>query len=84
VRSPREIDSLRALYVDGDRVLVDLQERFAATFGVPLREAFGMSEILPVSFNPPQAARPGSIGIPCKDVEVRIVDGADSTRGNDW
>jgi long-chain acyl-CoA synthetase len=77
VRSPRDTTSLRAVYAGGDRVPIDLQERFAAVYGVPLREAFGMSETLPVCFNPLHAARPGSIGIPCKDVEVRIVDGAD-------
>jgi long-chain acyl-CoA synthetase len=77
VRSPRDMNSLRAVFAGGDRVSVDLQQRFAAACGVPLREGFGLSETFPVSLNPLHATQPGSIGFPCHDVKVRIVDGAD-------
>lgn len=76
VRSPRDTNSLRAVFAGGDRVPVDLQERFAAACGVPLREGFGMSETFLVCFNPLHAARPGSMGLPCREVEVRIADGS--------
>jgi long-chain acyl-CoA synthetase len=77
VRSPRDTNSLRTVFAGGDRVPVDLQERFAAACGVPLREIFGMSETYMVCFNPLRAIRQGSMGLPCGEVEVRIVDGED-------
>ena len=77
IRRPRDTNSLRAVFAGGDRVPVDLQERFAAACGVPLRECFGMSETYLVCFNPLHATRPGSMGLPCGDVEVRIMDDAD-------
>jgi long-chain acyl-CoA synthetase len=77
VRSPRNTNSLRAVCAGGDRVPVDLQKRFAAACGAPLSEGFGLSETYPVCSNPLHAARPGSMGLPCRGAEVRIVDGAD-------
>jgi long-chain acyl-CoA synthetase len=77
VRSPRDTNALRVVYASGDRVPVDLQDRFAAVFGVPLREGFGMSETFPVCVNSLDEARPGSMGRPLPEVEVRIVDDAD-------
>ena len=77
VRSRRDTNSLRAVFAGGDRVPVDLQERFAAACGVPLREIFGMSQTYLVCFNLPHAIRPGSMGLPCGEVEVRIVDSTD-------
>ena len=77
VRSPRDTRALRVVFGAGDRVPADLQERFAAVFGVPLREGFGMSETFPVCVNSSDEARPGSMGRPLPGVEVRIVDDAD-------
>ena len=77
VRSPRDTRALRVVFGAGDRVPVDLQERFATVFGVPLREGFGMSETFPVCVNSSDASRPGSMGWPLPEVEVRIVDDAD-------
>lgn len=75
--SPRDTSSLRGVFAAGDRVPVAQQERFAAVRGAPLREGLGMSETAPVCFNPLHAARPGSMGLPCREVEVRIVDDAE-------
>ena len=72
VRCPRDVSSLRCVIAGGDTVPVSLQERFQQHFGIPCPEVYGMTESLPVSINPPEAIRPGSIGKP--SVELRIVD----------
>src|SRR6202023_2482493 len=48
-------------------------------FGVPVLEGYGLSETSPVaSFNHPHRERkPGSIGTPIRDVQMRVVDGED-------
>jgi long-chain acyl-CoA synthetase len=71
---PRDISSLRTVLAAGDPVPVNLQERFAAVFRVPLQEAIGMSETFPIAFNPKGAIRPGSLGVPDPLVKLAIVD----------
>lgn len=73
-RKPRNTSSLRTVLAGGDSVPVKLQERFAGLFGVPLQEAIGMSETFPIAINPKSAIRPGSLGVPHAEVELRIVD----------
>ena len=75
VRQPRQIHSLRTFIAGGDSVPVAMQERFQQLFGIPLREAFGMTESLPSLFNPADAIRPGSLGRVVEGAEVRIIDG---------
>ncbi len=54
---------------------VNVLERFQDRFGIPLLEGYGLTEASPVvSLNPVGGQRPGSVGIPIKDVEVKIVD----------
>ncbi|MGA8593296.1 MAG: fatty acid--CoA ligase family protein [Bryobacteraceae bacterium] len=77
MRRPRDTSSLRTVLAGGDCVPLKLQERFAVLFGVPLREVIGMTETFPITMNPSLAIRPGSVGIPKSDVELRIVDAAD-------
>jgi long-chain acyl-CoA synthetase len=52
---------------------------FEEAFGVPVLEGYGLSETSPVaSFNHPGRERkPGSIGTPIRDVQMRVVDGED-------
>ncbi len=79
---PRRIESGRVVICGGDNVPVTLQQEYAALFGHPLVEGFGMTEGLPAVANRPGANRPGSMGRPMGDLEVRIVDGELWMRGS--
>jgi long-chain acyl-CoA synthetase len=73
-RNPRQVHSLDTFLAGGDSVPTVLQRRFQSLFGIPLRESYGMTETgLSVS-NPADLIRPGSLGIPCNGVAVRVVD----------
>jgi acyl-CoA synthetase (AMP-forming)/AMP-acid ligase II len=58
-----------------------MQQEYADVFGHPLVEGFGMTEGLPVLANHPDDNRPGSMGQPLGDVEIRVVDGEMWFRG---
>jgi long-chain acyl-CoA synthetase len=73
-RKPRDVRSLRTFMAGGDCVPVSTQERFHALFGIPVREAYGMTETGPSAFNPAHAIRSGSLGKALDGVEVRVVD----------
>jgi long-chain acyl-CoA synthetase len=73
-RKPRQVRSLRTFMAGGDCVPVSTQERFHALFGIPVREAYGMTETGPSVVNPVHAIRSGSLGKPLEGVEVRVVD----------
>ncbi len=79
---PRPITSGRLAICGGDTVPVPLQQEYASLFGHPLVEGFGMTEGLPMLANHPQANRPGSMGRPLGDVEIRVVDGEMWVRGS--
>jgi len=64
-RRPRDARSLRRFHAGGDCVPVTLRERFQALFGIPLLEAFGMTETLPICWNTPKDCMPGSVGKTC-------------------
>lgn len=55
-----------------------LSKRLAQLFdgmGIPILEGYGLTETSPVvSVNPPEAYRPGTLGPPLSNVEVRIDD----------
>ena len=79
---PRRITSGRLAICGGDSVPVQLQEEYAALFGYPLLEGFGMTEGLPMLANHPETNRPGSLGQPLGDLEIRVVDGEMWIRGS--
>jgi long-chain acyl-CoA synthetase len=79
---PRRISSGRVVICGGDTVPVPLQQEYAAVFGHPMVEGFGMTEGLPMVANRPDANSPGSMGRPMGDIEVRIVDGEMWVRGS--
>jgi len=79
---PRRITTGRLVICGGDTVPVPLQQEYAATFGHAIVEGFGMTEGLPTLANHPDNNRPGSMGRPVGDVEIRAVDGELWMRGS--
>ena len=65
---------LRILASGGARLDPAVAEDFLA-LGFGMTEGYGLTEAAPVvSFNPLRRMRPGSVGVPLPDVEVRILD----------
>src|SRR5580693_3670121 len=79
-RADYDTSSLRTCISGGAALPVEVLRGFDAAFGVPVLEGYGLSETSPVaSFNLPGAERkPGSIGTPIRDVQMRVVDGEDN------
>ncbi len=73
-RAPRNASSLRTTTAGGDKVPVALQEKFRELFGISIQEGYAMTESIPISLNPKDRIRLGSLGIPLKGVEARVVD----------
>jgi long-chain acyl-CoA synthetase len=61
----------------GDAVSMTLQQRCQAMFGLPLLELYAMTEACAIACNPAQAPRPGSVGLPLGDTQMRVVDDND-------
>src|SRR6202167_933207 len=79
-RADYDTSSLRTCISGGAALPVEVLRGFDAAFGVPVLEGYGLSETSPVaSFNLPGAERkPGSIGTPIRDVQMRVVDAEDN------
>ncbi|MER5544275.1 long-chain-fatty-acid--CoA ligase [Streptomyces sp. NPDC002586] len=71
-----DVSSLRMCISGGASLPVEILHGFERRFGCMVLEGFGMSETSPVvSFNHPDRPRkPGSVGTPIRDVEVRLLD----------
>ncbi len=71
-----DLSSVRWLLSGGAKLERALLEAFERKFGLPVHEGYGLTEASPVvTFNPQGFDRkPGSVGIPLRDIEVRIVD----------
>ncbi len=71
------IDPLRFCISGAAALPKEILAEFQAKFKVPLLEGYGLTEASPVvSLNPLKGKqKPQSVGIPLKDVEVRIEDG---------
>jgi long-chain acyl-CoA synthetase len=75
--SPADFKTIHAMISGGEALPASLREGFHARFGVPLLEAYGMTETsLAISLNTPAAHKPGSVGKPIPGVQIRIVDDA--------
>jgi long-chain acyl-CoA synthetase len=57
-------------------------DRFEGTFGRALFEGYGLSEASPVTHSTPLfgARKPGTVGLPMPDTDVKVVDLEDGTR----
>jgi long-chain acyl-CoA synthetase len=71
-----DLSALQVCVSGGAALPVELLHRFERRFGATILEGYGLSETSPVaSFNhPDQPRKPGTIGIPIKGVEMRVVD----------
>ncbi|MFF9283080.1 long-chain-fatty-acid--CoA ligase [Streptomyces griseosporeus] len=71
-----DVSTLRMCISGGASLPVEVLHGFEKRFGCMVLEGFGMSETSPVvSFNHPDRPRkPGSVGTPIRDVEVRLLD----------
>ncbi|MGW7253764.1 long-chain-fatty-acid--CoA ligase [Streptomyces sp. NPDC054834] len=71
-----DVSTLRTCVSGGASLPVEVLHGFERRFGCMVLEGFGMSETSPVvSFNHPDRPRkPGSVGTPIRDVEVRLLD----------
>ncbi|MBV9794474.1 MAG: long-chain fatty acid--CoA ligase [Actinobacteria bacterium] len=78
-RAKYDTSALRMCISGGAALPVEVLRGFEAAYGVPVLEGYGLSETSPVaSFNHPGRERkPGSIGTPIRDVEMRVVDELD-------
>jgi len=78
-RADYDTSSLRECISGGAALPVEVLRGFEEAFGVPVLEGYGLSETSPVaSFNlPGRERKPGSIGTPIRDVEMRVVDADD-------
>ncbi|UXY25689.1 long-chain-fatty-acid--CoA ligase [Streptomyces sp. HUAS TT20] len=74
--SEADVSTLRMCVSGGASLPVEVLHGFERRFGCMVLEGFGMSETSPVvSFNHPDRPRkPGSVGTPILDVEVRLLD----------
>src|SRR6202453_1570691 len=75
-RADYDTSALRMCISGGAALPVEVLRGFDEAFGVPVLDGYGLSETSPVaSFNHPGRERkPGSIGTPIRDVELRVVD----------
>jgi long-chain acyl-CoA synthetase len=72
---------LRLAIVGGAPCSVEVLRGFA-DLGIKILEGYGLTETAPIlTFNPEDAPRPGSVGIPLPNVEVRIDDPNDEGVG---
>jgi long-chain acyl-CoA synthetase len=81
-----DVSSLRTCISGGAAMPVEVMKNFEDAFGCMVLEGYGLSETSPVaSFNRPDIERkPGSIGIPLRGVEMKLVDddGKDVAQGD--
>src|SRR5579863_3389294 len=75
-RADHDMSSLRMCISGGAALPVEVLRGFEDAFGCAVLEGYGLSETSPVaSFNHPGRERkPGSIGTPIRDVQMRAVD----------
>jgi long-chain acyl-CoA synthetase len=79
-REDFDTSALRTCITGGASMPVEVLRGFEQAFGCIVLEGYGLSETSPVasSTHPGRERKPGSIGTPIEEVEMRVVDGDDS------
>jgi long-chain acyl-CoA synthetase len=77
-RDAFDVSTLRVCVSGGASLPAEVLHGFEEEFGCKLLEGYGLSETSPVASSnlPSRERRPGSVGMPIRDVEMRIVDPA--------
>ena len=76
------LEHVRTFNSGGAPCPVEVMDQWERTFGRNLNEGYGLSETSPVTHTTPQLAvrKPGTIGIPVVDTDIKIVDVETGTR----
>jgi long-chain acyl-CoA synthetase len=74
---PERLARVRLFFSAAATLPVDVADQWRTRFGRSILEGYGLTETSPfASFNHEHAHRPGSVGTPIENVEMRIVDEA--------
>jgi acyl-CoA synthetase (AMP-forming)/AMP-acid ligase II len=82
-----DLSSLQSVFSGAAPLSASLEQACTERLGCQVMQGWGLTETSPVvttNFNTPQGARPGSVGVPLPNTEMRVVDpatGADVSRG---
>jgi long-chain acyl-CoA synthetase len=76
------LERVRTFNSGGAPCPVEVIEEFERRIGRPLNEGYGLSETSPVTHSTPHLARrkPGTIGLPLPDTDIKVVDLETGTR----
>jgi len=70
-----DLSSLRLAFSAAAMLPADVEARWQADTGLPIAQGYGLTECSPfATYNHEWAHRPGSVGTPIENVEVRVVD----------
>jgi long-chain acyl-CoA synthetase len=73
-----DLASLRLAFSAAAMLPADVEARWQDLTGLPVSQGYGLTECSPfATYNHERAHRPGSVGTPIENVEVRVVDEAD-------
>src|SRR5262249_19341024 len=73
-----DLSSLRLAFPAAAMLPADVEQRWTAATGLPISQGYGLTESSPfATYNHEHAHRPGSVGTPIENVEVRVVDEQD-------
>jgi long-chain acyl-CoA synthetase len=75
---PRRLESVRYYFSAAATMPVEVARRWQSIFGRPIVEGYGLTETSPfASYNHIWEHRPGSVGTPIENVEIKILDPED-------
>jgi long-chain acyl-CoA synthetase len=75
---PRRLESVRYYFSAAATMPVEVARRWQSIFGQPIVEGYGLTETSPFSsYNHVWEHRPGSVGTPIENVEIKILDPED-------